>query len=86
MKLKLARSPPALAYSYTSNVLNLKNHFCNYSLILVVFFLFDFVIKVNASQTMALEGIKLETLVSEPDALTTRPPQVFQNYVIYHPS
>ena len=25
---------------------------------------------------MALVGVELETLVSEPDALTTRPPQV----------
>ena len=33
---------------------------------------------------MALVGIELETLVSELDALTTRPPQVFQNNVIYH--
>ena len=27
---------------------------------------------------MALVGVELETLVSEPDALTTRPPQIVQ--------
>ena len=26
---------------------------------------------------MALVGIELETIVSEPDALTTRPPKIF---------
>ena len=26
---------------------------------------------------MALVGVKLETLVSEPDALTTRPPSIY---------
>ena len=27
---------------------------------------------------MALEGVELQTLVSEPDALTTQPPLVFK--------
>ena len=33
---------------------------------------------------MALVGVELETLVSEPDALTTRPPpcvSIFINYI-----
>ena len=31
---------------------------------------------------MALVGVELETLVSEPDALTTRPPPC--NYIVEH--
>ena len=37
------------------------------------FFFIVFIIEVNVSQMMALAGIELETLVSEPDTLTTRP-------------
>ena len=33
-----------------------------------------FIIELYASYTMALAGVELETLVSEPGALTTRPP------------
>ena len=40
-----------------------------------------FIIEVNASYIMALVGVELQTLVSEPDALTTRPhPELNSNY------
>ena len=43
------------------------------------FFFFNFfIIEVYASQMMALAGVELEALVSEPDALTTRPPPCAQ--------
>ena len=37
-------------------------------------FFYFFIIEVYASYIMALVGVKLETLVSQPDALTTSPP------------
>ena len=39
------------------------------------FYFIFFIIEVYASYIMALVGIELETLVSESDALTIRPPQ-----------
>ena len=35
---------------------------------------------------MALVGIELETLVSEPDALTTRPPNLTQQLAVEYDS
>ena len=32
---------------------------------------------------MALVGVELETLVSEPDALTTRPPTTYKMEFVY---
>ena len=39
-------------------------------------FFYFFIIEVYASYIMALVGVKLETLVSQPDALTTSPPSI----------
>ena len=38
----------------------------------LIFFIFLFIIVVYASWIIALVGVELQTLVSEPDALTTR--------------
>ena len=37
-------------------------------------FPFFFIIEVYASLIMALVGVEIETLISEPDTLTIRPP------------
>ena len=39
-------------------------------------FFYFFIIEVYASYIMALVGVKLETLISQPDALTTSPPSI----------
>ena len=58
---------------------------CDVPSIKVIFlYFYFFVTEVYVSLMMALAGIELETLISEPDTLTTRPPPcVFYFFVFY---
>ena len=69
-----------LWHTKTITVYLLGNSFFQFLNVLIrsffcYFFIF-FIIEVYASYIMALEGVKLETLISQPDALTTSPPSI----------
>ena len=66
-----------LWHTKTITVYLLGNFFFQFLNVLIrSFFCYFFIIEVYASYIMALVGVKLETLISQPDALTTSPPSI----------